>query len=254
MKNFKNSVEIRGYVYDFDKRLSVREDRNGKKYVSGRIQIATDPDAYTSIPVDFFAYSSYTDKKTGEEKPTSTYEFLTALLNGDKPTYVKHGKEAVCVRISGDADVNDFVGRNGELVTANKVRGSFIHEIGNDEITSKNSGCANFDMEMLITSAAEREIEDGDNFMVVKGYAFNYRKNFLPMTMYIRNPNGIAWMNDQDISSKNPLLIALSGSITTNTVVKKTQVESAWGETKEVTTTVLVQLSNSFFSTLESRI
>lgn len=236
MKNFKNNVEIRGYVYDFDKRLDVRQDRNGKMYIAGRVSIATDPDAYNIVPVEFFAYATYVDKKTGQEKPTATFEFLNALIAGDKRVYVKAGKDATCVRISANADVNDFVGRDGSMVSANRIRGSFIHEIPAQDIID-GKGCATFEIETLITSATEREVEDGDNFMVVKGYAFNYRKDFLPLTMYVRNPNGIAWVNDQDVSTKNPLLINLSGSINTNTVVRKTQVESAWGEAKEVTTT-----------------
>lgn len=233
MKKFKNTMNVRGYVYDY-KRLNVREDRNGKVYISGELQIATDEDAYNIVPVEFFSYAAYTDKKTGQEKPTATFELLNALLSGDKKTYMQVGTEATRVRIDGSIDVNDWVNRDGELVASNRVRGSFIHELNANEPLN---GGAGFDTDVLLTSAVEREPEDGAPYMVVKGYTFNFRGDFLPITMYIRNPNGIAFMNDLDVSQKNPFLTSVSGSIVTNTTTRKKQIESAWGDVKEVVST-----------------
>ena len=233
MKSFKNAVNVRGYVYDY-KRLNVREDRNGKMYVSGELQIATDEDGFNIVPVEFFAYAVYTDKKTGQEKPTATFELLNGILAGDKKTYMQVGNEATRVRIDGSADVNDWVNRDGELVASNRIRGSFIHELGAGEPLD---GGAKFEMDALITSAVTREVDEGEPYMVVKGYTFNYRNDFLPVTMYVRNPNGINYIEDQDVSQKNPLLTPLSGEIVTNTTVKRKQVESAWGDTKEVVST-----------------
>lgn len=233
LKSFKNAVNVRGYVYDY-KRLNVRDDRNGRTYISGELQIATDEDGFNIVPVEFFAYSTYVDKKTGQEKPTATFTLLGEILAGDKKTWMQVGNEATRVRIDGTADVNDWVNRDGELVASNRIRGSFIHELGAGE--SLDPG-ARFELDALITSAVTREVDEGDSYMVVKGYTFNYRNDFLPITMYIRNANGIAYMEDQDVSQKNPLLTPLSGEITTNTTVKRKQVESAWGDTKEVVST-----------------
>lgn len=241
-KNWVNDVHVEGYIFSIEEnggrnKLQKAEtgpaSKNpGTPYIRGVINVLTDDEGTNVVPV----YFSYVTETYSSGKPNETYKILSQIIEEDAAgtlkTYEGCGSAARKVRIDGDVEINDFQGRDGEMIAAKRVRGSFVH--------FADSGCrpgATFETDMLISSTALREVEDGDDYMQLNGYVFNFRGDILPVTFSIEVPEGIKFFEDQDVSSANPLLINLWGDIKTTVVVNEQAVESAFGAPKVNTTT-----------------
>ena len=83
---------------------------------------------------------------------------------------------------------------------------------------------------MLIANTAEREVEDGDDFVNLRGYVFDYRGGILPVDVNVRSKGGMDYFIDQDISNKNPLLTHIKGSIVSQAITTEKTEESAFGD------------------------
>lgn len=230
MKQFDNKVHLEGRIFShtLQKRVTGEQSKNpGTEYIGGTLNIATDEEGINVVPVRF-TYVTAVYSKSG--KPNDTYNVLTQIIENDV-TWEKNGKDAAPqVRIDGDIEVNDFLGRTGEMVEAKGVRGSFVHFAnGSFGLNSNEDKRNTFEADMLIIAADPQEVEDGEDYMNLRGYVFAYRNALVPATFSIHNPAGIKYFEKCDISNANPLLTKVWGNIISTTQEIKTEVESAFG-------------------------
>lgn len=225
MRNNKNVVYVEGYVYNFSLFANVAGPNSknpGQEYINGTVNIATDEDGINIVSVRY-TYVTPTWQKSGKEN--ETYTILKSLLDG-APTWEKDGKDkATKLRIQGDVEVNDFMGRDGNMVETKQVRGGFTH-YANDGFRDKRN---NFETDMLITSVNLVEVENGNDYMQINGYVFNFRNDFIPVTYTLNNEAGIKYFESLDISMSNPYYVYVWGKIVSSTQRVEHQVETAWG-------------------------
>ena len=217
MRNFKNTVHVEGYV--FGHTLEKRTSAKGIEYIRGDIQVAVDENAMNVVSVSYI----YETETFSSGTANSKWPILMKLIDGGA-TYQNDGKEAMKVRIDSAIGINDFIGRDGNMVSAKRAEGGFIHEV----MGHPNFG-ASFDVDMLIANAAEKEVEDGDDYLTIRGYVFNFRNDLVPVEFNVRDKGGIKYFQDADISNSNPMLTNLWGNIVSTTIETKQEVESAWG-------------------------
>ena len=107
-------------------------------------------------------------------------------------------------------------------------------------MNARDSMGAFFDLEALVSNATLREVEDGDDYMNISGYAFNFRNELLPIQLTVRVPGGIQFFENADISNKNPFLGKLSGQVVSNiiTVAKDESDLDGFGEAKPTTRSI----------------
>lgn len=238
MKQFDNKVHLEGRIFShtLQKRVTGEQSKNpGTEYIGGTLNIATDEDGINVVPVRF-TYVTAVYSKSG--KPNDTYNVLSQIIDNDV-TWEKNGKDAAPqIRIDGDIEVNDFMGRNGEMVEAKGVRGSFVHfASGTFGLNSDENKRNTFEADMLIAAALPQEVEGGDDYLNLRGYVFAYRNALVPVVFSIHNPAGITYFEKCDISNKNPLLTKVWGNIISTTQEIKTEVESAFGGSQVNVTT-----------------
>lgn len=219
-KTWINKANVRGYL--FSHTLKNKMSKAGVPFIGGEICVATDEEGMNIVPVNF-SYVPEVFAKSG--KPNATYAELQKIIdaNGEN-TFEKVGKDAMKVRIDGDVEVNDFYTREGELASPKRLRGSFLHK------TEEFEGKANFETDILLSGAFEKEGRDGSSYVELKGYIFNFTKQIMPVTFNIRSQGGMDYFLGNDISSKNPLLTTVRGNIVSTTIVKEKVIESAFGE------------------------
>lgn len=238
MKQFENKVHLEGRIFShtLQKRVTGEQSKNpGTEYIGGTLNIATDEAGINVVPVRF-TYVTAVYSKSG--KPNDTYNVLSQIIENDV-TWEKNGKEAAPqVRIDGDIEVNDFLGRNGEMVEAKGVRGSFVHFAnGSFGLNSDENKRNTFEADMLITATIPQEPEGGESYLNLRGYVFAYRNALVPVTFSIHIPAGITYFEKCDISNNNPLLTKVWGNIVSTTQEIKTEVESAFGGSQVNVTT-----------------
>jgi hypothetical protein len=189
VKDFKNTVYIEGYVFNaslFENVAGPNSKVPGQQYISGTVNIATDEEGLNIVAVRY----TYVVPTWKSGKENETFTILKSLIDG-APTVEKNGKDAaVKLRIQGDVEVNDFMGRDGNMVEAKQIRGGFTH-YANDGFRDKRN---NFETDMLITQTNIVEVEDGDDYMNISGYVFNYRHDFIPVTYTLTNQQGIKYL------------------------------------------------------------
>lgn len=221
-QNWVNNIHVEGYV--FNHTLQLRESKkDGTPFIMGDINVATDENA-TNIVTVHFTY--VTEKFSKSQKPNATFPVLKLIIDGNN-TYEANGKNAIRVRIDGRAEVNDFYTREGELASPKRIGGSFVHLLNAGEVVATNP--ATFELDMLIYGCANKEVEDGEDYLELNGYGFNFRGDILPLNLTVRDSGGIGYFENQDISKGNPLLTKVWGNIVSTIVKKETTVESAFG-------------------------
>lgn len=224
MRQNKNIVYVEGYVYNYSLFANVAGPNSknpGQEYINGTVNIATDEDGINIVSVRY----TYVIPTWKSGKENETYTILQSLLDG-APTWEKDGKDkATKLRIQGDVEVNDFMGRDGNMVETKQVRGGFTH-YANDGFRDKRN---NFETDMLITSATRVEVENGKDYMNLSGYVFNFRNDFIPVTYTLNNEAGIKYFESLDISMNTPYYTYVWGKIVSSTQRIEKQVETAWG-------------------------
>lgn len=222
--NWKNTVYVEGYVFNwslFENVAGPNSKTPGQEYIGGTVNIATDDDCTNIVPVRY----TYVTPTWKSGKENETYTILKALLDG-APTVEKNGKDAaIKLRIQGRVEVNDFMGRDGNMVETKQVGGSFTH-YANDGFRDKRN---NFETDMIITNVRHIEVENGDDYANIDGYVFNFRGDLIPVTYSITIPDGIQYFEKLDVSVNEPVIKYVWGRIVSSTQKIEKEIETAWG-------------------------
>lgn len=229
-----NRTHIEGSLYQHDLELKVTGENSknpGTEFISGNVEIATDNEGLNIVPVHF----TYVTALTAKGKPNATYNVLKAIIDGTHGSVMKNGKDgAAKFRIDSAIGLNEFYAdRNGteELVSVKRNEGGFVHVVAdvNEDEKVRNT----FELDMIITGTRiieadpERELPEK---LVVKGATFNFRNDLLPIELSVVNPHAINYFESLDASNSNPIFTKVKGRQISETVVKKIEEESAFGE------------------------
>lgn len=226
-KNFVNQEFITGRLYQHNLELKTVQNKEsanfGKEFIQGTIDVATDEEGLNVIPIHF----TYTVEMTSTGKKNATFGVLKSIIDGAK-TWITDGKDAALkIRVSTALGLNDFYNANGELVSAKRNEGGFVNTIKDLPPEAERS---TFKFDIVITSTTRVEVEDGDDYIRVKGGIFNFRKDLLPIEIVCRKESGgMDYFESLDASPANPIYTQVWGNIVSNTVTREITEESAFG-------------------------
>ena len=234
MKKAINKVHVEGRVYDFTIAEKVTGDGSknpGTAYIGGTLDIATDEACLNVIKVEF----TYVTATTKAGQPNRTYGVLQKIINDGK-TVLKDGKDvATMVKIDSNLGLNDFyTDRNGEetLVSAKRVQGGFVTIVSalDEDETKRNT----FECDMLINKVtrieADAEKHIDKDYIVVKGAVFDFRNAILPVEFVVKSDGGMKYFESLDVSPQNLVFTKVWGKINSETIVRRVEEESAFGE------------------------
>lgn len=231
-KSYENSTHIEGYVYEHNLALktSTSEKNPGVEYINGTLSIATD-DEMTNIVQVHFSFTTAVYGKSG--KPNNTFNILKAIIEGKIGSVMEHGKEnAGKLRIDSAIGLNEwFDSRNGgELVSVKRNEGGFIHQVS-ELCEPKNR--ATFNEDMVITGATRVEANEERGtaeHLILKGCVFDFRNALLPVEFSVYNSKAMDYFESLEPSNSNPIFTRVQGQEISQTIVRKTEEESAFGE------------------------
>lgn len=241
MKKMINREFIEGRLYQHNltlKQVQNKDSANfGKNFISGTVDIATDEEGLNVISVHY----TYVTEMTNGGKVNVTYGVLKSIIEGGK-AWITDGKDAAMkLRLSPSLALNDFYNREGQLVSAKRNEGGFANTVTNLVPVSERN---RFDLDFVITSVT-RVFADEDkgidkDYLSIRGAAFNFRNDILPVELVCRNEKGMEYFESLDASSANPVFTRVKGAITSNTIKHEIAEESAFGtaSVRTVTRTV----------------
>lgn len=228
LKQMLNRVTIQGTL--MDNSLENKVDKNGRKYLSGELEIMTDNEYI--IPVTVFAY----ELKTSGEKNT-IYERLAKLLDYPSARTVGIAKAPKVVVSNARIEDNSFYSdRDNRIVNNWRIGGSFIRAVASDAI-NQNS----FEVQGVIASIKEVVDREGNNTdtydLKLLNVGFGNRVNEL--TLRFDDPAAVKYIND----NYNPGdLVTLCGQIVYEQHERVIEKELGFGEPLKQTFTNTVRL------------
>ena len=233
MKNMINRTHIEGFVYEhaLEKKVTGEKSKNpGTEFITGTLSIATDNECTNVVPVHF----TYVTATTAKGSQNATFGVLNNIVEGVIGTIMKDGKDkAGKVRIDSAIGLNEFyTDRNGkeELVSAKRNEGGFVHTV--DVIAEDENTRNTFEVDMVITQVIHVDADDEKGIpdkAIVKGAIFDFRKSLMPVEFTALNPNAVAYFEGLGASQKEPVFTKLWGRQVSQTIVKTTIEESAFG-------------------------
>lgn len=230
MRKTYNAAHIEGRVYQHDLELKTVQNQQsanfGKQYINGKLEIAVDDAGLEVIPVQF-TYVTETTSKGGKNK---TYAELLNIIQNGKTVMVDGIEAATKVAVDTASDLNDFVGQDDTFVSQQIFNGGFVSIVPELRETNRTE----FKTDMVITNISRIEADpekfiDAD-YVAVRGVIFNFRNAILPVEFVVKNPLGMKYFEDLEVSNAAPLFTQVWGYL--NFTTKKTKVteESAFGE------------------------
>lgn len=235
MKALINKTYIEGYLYEHNLELKVSGPNSktpGTPFIAGTVSIATDEERTNVVPIHFSYVTSTTSKGTAN----ATFTILKNIIDGVLQSHMGHGADkAVKLRVDSALGLNEFyTDRNGteELVSAKRNEGGFVHTT--DTLKEDNGVVRNyFECDMVITNCRRIEADDEKGLpekMILKGGVFDFRKALLPVEFTVVHPKAMDYFESQGISQNAPMFTKVWGKQISETVVKKTVQESAFGD------------------------
>lgn len=237
-KKLINECHIEGYVYEHNLALKVSGPNSktpGTEFISGELKIATD-DACTNIVPVHFTYVTATTKKGGAN---ATFNALKSIIDGTTKTIMGNGKdEAALMRVDTAIGLNEFYAdRNGveELVSAKRNEGGFVHAMAVSDLKANENERNTFKCDMIISGVTLKEADEEKNLpekAIVKGVTFDFRGDLLPVEFSVTTPGGIDYFMGLGASQNEPIFTQVWGNQISETVVRRTEVPSAFGDTQ----------------------
>ena len=234
MRAMINKSHVEGILYEHDLELKTSGPNSknpGTQFITGTVSIATDDAGLNIVPVHF----TYVTATTAKGGTNATFTTLKNIIDGVIGSQMKDGKDkAGKIRIDSAIGLNEFyTDRNGteELVSAKRNEGGFVHTCDalNEDEKTRNT----FECDMLITNCRRVEANPDKNIpekVIVKGAIFDFRKSLLPVEFTALNVNAMNYFEDLGATQANPVFTKVWGRQVSETVVKKTIEESAFGD------------------------
>ena len=231
-KSFTNREIIEGRVYDHNLSLRVTGENSknpGTNYIRGTLDIATDDAGLNVLTVDF----TYVTENTSKGTKNATYAALKNIIDSNKTILSVGMENALMVNVNTALGLNDFyTNRNGveELVSAKRNDGGFVTIVNKlSDPEERNI----FECDILIngirTVEADPEKNIPEEYRIIKGAVFNFRKAILPVELTVRSESGIKYFDSLDISSSNMVFTKIWGTINCKTIVTRKEEETAFG-------------------------
>lgn len=235
MKKMTNEVFIQGYLYNHTLKMQKVKDTKsknfGKPFIRGDIMIAVDEEMTNVISIRY-NFETQTIGKGEKEKPNSNWPILNNIIEGKILTVMGSDKEkAAKIRVKSAIGLNDFPDKNTHEMVSYKVnRGGFITLVAElpDEKQRNNFNC-----DFVITGVKRIEANEERNLpekMTLKGCVFDFKQSILPVEFAVLNPKAMDYFESLDISKKNPCFTRVQGKQISQTVTKRYEEESAFGE------------------------
>lgn len=234
MQKMTNREVIEGRIYQHDLVLKTVANATspnfGKPFIQGTLEIATDEDALNVVKIHY----TYVAEKTKNGGNNKTFTDLKKVIDENK-TWINVGKDAAqLISVTPSIALNDFyINDNGEerAVAEKRNEGGFVNFITslNEDVHQRTK----FTTDMVITAVRhidanpERHI-DAD-YCELHGAIFNFRNDLLPVTFVIRDTNGMAYFENEEITPSTPLFTQVWGEIVNTSKVEKQEVASAFG-------------------------
>ncbi len=238
-KNFINQTHLEGYLYSHkleEAEAGPTSAHPGTKYIRGDIFIATDEERLNVIPVHY----TYVTPTTNSGAANRTYAILKNIIDGKIGTHMDDGPEkAAMVRVDSSIALNEWHDQrdpNHPLVSQKRNEGGFIHLV-TDRLKDIEER-ATFNTDIVITSTKRIEANDERGLpekVIVKGYIFNFRGDVLPVEYSVLSPRPMDYFENIGATKNNPVFTRVSGQQVSQTIVKKVEEASAWGDTKITT-------------------
>ena len=241
MKNMINRCHIEGFLYEHDLQLRVTGEKSknpGTEFIMGTVSIATDDNITNIVPVHF----TYVTETTGKGNSNPTFTVLKQIISGELSSVMSGGVDTSArLRIDTAIGLNEFyTDRNGkeELVSAKRNEGGFVHVTPTLSADEKQRDT--FECDMLITNVRVIDADEEKNLpakAIINAAIFDFRKSLLPVECSATNPNAMNYFESLGASSKEPVFTRVKGHQVSETIVRKIEEESAFGEpsVREVT-------------------
>lgn len=237
-KTLINSTHIEGLIYDHALQIKVSGPNSktpGTQFISGTVDVATDVEGTNIVQVHY----TYVTATTAKGDANATYTTLANIINGTYKTVMSAGAEnATRIRIDSAIGLNEFYSdRNGEeeLVSVKRNEGGFAHTTGpfEDVTADKDKRRNTIDVDMVITGVRKVEADEEKGTtdkVIIKGAIFDFRKNLLPVEFSVTDPKAMNYFETTEIDNKHPHFMHLKGNQISETIVRRTVEEGAFGE------------------------
>lgn len=232
MRKNINTENLEGRVYEHDLAIKQVQNKNsknyGQSYIGGTLNVAVDEEGLNVIPVHYTYVSEFTKKGS----KSSTFTNLKKIIDEGKVWLVDGKDAATKVKITTSLALNDFWGRDDNLISLKTNEGGFI-DIVSSIIEDGDINRHKFTVDMYINGVKRIESEDPevDPYILIKGAVFNNNGSILPLDFAVRNPDGMAYFESYDISPRTPLYTKVWGKINNVTTKIRKEDVSAFGET-----------------------
>lgn len=231
-KKFLNTEIVEGRVYQHalvKKTVQNTESKNfGKEYINGTVSVATDEDGLNVVDVHY----SYVTPTTNSGNTNKTFNILSQIMEG--ATWIENGKDAALkVKLTPSLDVNDFYNNEKQLVTTKRNEGGFAEIVNALSPEEKNRATFKIDMVMTGIKRVEADPENGveQDYVEIRGVAFDFRNAILPIDVRVKNEGGMTYFEGLDISPSSPVFTTVWGKIVSTTKVERVEEPTAFGET-----------------------
>lgn len=230
MRKNVNTEHIEGRVFSHE--LAIKESgpaskNPGTTYIAGNLNVAVDEEGLNVITTHF-TYVTAKTKAGGENK---TFTALKKIIEEGK-NWVEHGKDAATkVKIDTSLALNDFYAQDDQLVSAKVNEGGFVTIVSSlcDE-NERNT----FTVDMVINNIHRVEADEDKNipedYVVVHGAIFNFKNDLMPVDLFVRNPAGMSYFENLDVTGAEPIYTKVWGRINSQTEISEKTEESAFGE------------------------
>lgn len=230
MRKTVNTSHIEGRIYQHDLELKTVQNQQsanfGKQYINGKLEIAVDEAGLEVIPVQF----TYVTETTSKGSKNKTYTELLNIINNGKTIMADGFETATKVSVDTALDLNDFIGQDDQFVSQQILNGGFVTIVPEFKTDDRTS----FKTDMVITNITRVEANpdkfiDAD-YVTVRGVVFNFRNAILPVEFVVKNPMGMKYFEDLEVTNAEPVFTQVWGHLNFTTKKVQETTESAFGE------------------------
>ena len=233
MKNLTNKVVVKGKLYDHklvEKASGEKSKNPGTPFISGEIMIATDKDCLNVVSIHY----TYVTPMTANGKPNRTYNTLKNIVDGNIPTSMNVAPGGAEAYVSCDTaiGITDFPNNDGEWITTKRNEGGFISIVNEAECLNYAENTY-FECVTVINGYTRLDPDEEKGLperMTLNCAVFDFRNSLMPIKLTVLDPNGMNYIEDQEVSAKNPLLTRIKGIIVSTTSTRTIEENGAWGE------------------------